>query len=141
MGHSLQSSNHQPFPFFHEKNMIDGDSVHVGGVYQKAEHEDITRPNDFFGMKSWVLRSWWVIVFCTLCSAIFCQASHSRDQTRTELLGRIQIMQKEKMISMQENEQLNLQLQSESDPAWIETVLMKELGVVPEGWIKIHFKK
>jgi hypothetical protein len=51
----------------------------------------------------------------------------------------MQELQKERLLALNERDDLMLRLQSESDPAWIEMMLMKELGVVPEGWVKIRF--
>lgn len=59
----------------------------------------------------------------------------------SDLTLRMQEMEKEKVAVSQEREDLALQLQSETDPAWIEMLLMKDLGVVPEGWTKVHFTK
>ena len=42
--------------------------------------------------------------------------------------------------NLQKKEDLVLKVQSQADHAWIEQVLMKELGVVPENQIKVHFK-
>lgn len=50
----------------------------------------------------------------------------------TELKGKI----KEGLLR-QEN--LKRQINSQSDPAWVEMVLKKELGLVPEGQIKVYF--
>jgi hypothetical protein len=49
-------------------------------------------------------------------------------------------MQKEKCAALQNRELLQLQIVSQSDPSWIEMILMRDLGVVPEGWLKVHFK-
>ena len=98
------------------------------------------QPASSFFLKDLLLHSWWVIVFSSLCAAIYFQSMHNWRANRAELLNRYHEMQKEKVMTIQEQEELALRLQSESDPAWIETVLMKELGVVPEGWIKVHFK-
>lgn len=32
-----------------------------------------------------------------------------------------------------------LEINSQSDPAWVELMLMKNLGLVPEGQIKVFF--
>jgi len=45
------------------------------------------------------------------------------------------------MVAMEKNEDYHLRLASQSDPAWIEMILMRDLGVVPEGFLKVHFKK
>jgi hypothetical protein len=34
-----------------------------------------------------------------------------------------------------------LAIASQNDPAWIEMVLLREIGVVPAGFLKVHFKK
>jgi len=91
--------------------------------------------------RKFCIRSWWTIVFSTLTIAFYFQAAHSRSTIFSDLNVRMQEMEKEKLLASQEQEELSLQLQSETDPAWIEMVLMKELGVVPEGWTKVQFTK
>ena len=81
-----------------------------------------------------------MIAFCTVCVAVALHAANDRNAALSEVSFRLQEMEKEKQIAIQEREELTACLQSESDPAWTELVLMKELGVVPEGWIKVHFK-
>ncbi|MDE3047241.1 MAG: hypothetical protein KGI83_02705 [Verrucomicrobiota bacterium] len=50
-------------------------------------------------------------------------------------------MENEKAQVLQIKEDLQLRIASQNDPAWIEMVLIRELGVVPEGFLKVHFKK
>jgi hypothetical protein len=54
---------------------------------------------------------------------------------------RWKIMEKEKELALIAKEDLLMRLHSQSDPNWVEMVLMKELGVVPEGKMKVHFTK
>jgi hypothetical protein len=86
------------------------------------------------------VRSWWVM-FLFLIAAIYFQAAYSRHAALSSLSSRLKEMENAKAAAIGQQADLVLQLQSESDPAWIELVLMKELGVVPEGWTKVHFKK
>jgi len=86
-----------------------------------------------------LLRSWWVFLFLLGSLGFYFQASHKRDSALSELSFRLQEMEKEKLIACQERDELQLCLQSQSDPAWCELILMRDLGVVPEGWIKVHF--
>ncbi len=86
-------------------------------------------------------RFWWIGGFCLFCTTWYCHAASRRDAALEEVSFRLQEMEKEKLLASQEQEDLQLRLQSESDPAWVEMILMKELGVVPEGWVKVHFKK
>ncbi len=85
-------------------------------------------------------RSWWVLV-PVLSIAFYLQAAHNRSAAWNDLSSRTQQMEMEKLLASQHHEDLMIRLQSESDPAWIEMTLMKELGVVPEGWVKVHFQK
>ena len=45
--------------------------------------------------------------------------------------------EKEKALDLQKS--LLMQINSQSDPAWIELTLRKVLGVVPEGQTKVFF--
>jgi hypothetical protein len=40
-----------------------------------------------------------------------------------------------------EKKQLLLNIASQDDPAWIEMILMRDLGVVPVGYLKVYFKQ
>lgn len=93
------------------------------------------------GVSKFWIRSWWVFVFSSLSFAIYFQAANNRSNSLSELYMRLHEMQQEKILAAQERDELALQYQSESDPAWIELVLMKELGVVPDGWTKVYFKR
>lgn len=87
--------------------------------------------------KAW----WWVGAFC-LCSAfLYFQAVKRKKAELAETSLRLQKMEKEQMIAAIEKETLQLQIASQSDPAWIEMILMRDLGVVPEGYLKVHFTK
>lgn len=86
-----------------------------------------------------LVQSSWTILFIALSSAVYFQKSGKRDAAISELTCRLQEMEKRKALVCQERDELQLRLQSQSDPAWIEMVLMRDLGVVPEGWIKVRF--
>ena len=70
---------------------------------------------------SWIQKSWWVILFCAAVGLVHLHALKNRNAALRE-------------------EDLQMRIASQNDPAWIEMVLMREIGVVPEGWIKVHFK-
>ena len=59
----------------------------------------------------------------------------------SELKSRFLELQREKEVALRQREDLLLQINSQSDPAWIQLMLMKGLGVVPEGHVKVYFKK
>ncbi len=64
---------------------------------------------------------------------------------RNEAFRKMTALSSELELEMQsallEKETLALRLASQSDPAWIEQVLLRQMGVVPEGFLKIHFKR
>ena len=87
--------------------------------------------------KSW----WWVAAFCSVIAVGYVQSMKGKTSSLSEYSFRLEEMEKEKLLAMAEKEELRLRIDSQSDPAWIEMILMRELGVVPEGWLKVHFKK
>jgi len=89
-----------------------------------------------------VMKSWgWVAAFCTLIGGIYARSCQEKNIAFSEYAFRMQEMEKEMRLAAQEREELKLKILSQSDPAWVEMILMRELGVVPEGWLKVHFRK
>ncbi|MCB1181582.1 MAG: hypothetical protein KDK55_06150 [Chlamydiia bacterium] len=86
-----------------------------------------------------ILKSWWVILFIFLCTFSYEQASlyKKREQNRLSTQYTSLLQEKVDLLSIQDD--LLLQIESRHDPAWIEMVLMRGLGLVPEGEIKVHF--
>jgi hypothetical protein len=58
-----------------------------------------------------------------------------------DLKNRIEKLQIERDQTYLEQKDLQLQISSQNDPAWVELTLMKQLGVVPDGQRKVYFKK
>jgi hypothetical protein len=90
---------------------------------------------------SFVFRSWWMFLFVALSYLWWADGMQKKDVAFEELEKRILTLEKEKQQSLDEKEDLLLQIHSQNDPAWIQMTLMKELGVVPEGQVKVYFKK
>ncbi len=86
-----------------------------------------------------VLRSWWVILFLLLGAIGYNQAIKKKKQDIASLEYRIHEVAKAKKSADSQHEDLLLKIRSQTDPDWIELVLMRELGVVPEGSLKVHF--
>jgi hypothetical protein len=85
-------------------------------------------------------RFWWVGVFCALALVTYSHVMKSRTAALAELQFRASEMQKEYLYAVVENDDLSMQIASQTDPAWVELVLLREMGVVPEGYLKVHFK-
>jgi len=88
-----------------------------------------------------IIGSWWVFVFLLVCYIGYDQAIKKRKNEIAQLKYQLQELEKEKQIAFNNREDLLLRIDSQTDPAWIEMILMKELGVVPEGHLKVHFQK
>lgn len=82
-----------------------------------------------------------ITLFSILCLACYSQALHKKEQICEALQAQIQDLEKNKELYLSQQEDLLLQIHSQEDPAWIEMVLKKRLGVVPEGQMKVYFKK
>ncbi len=84
-------------------------------------------------------KSWWVILFFLICLFAYDHAMKKRHQEETQLKKKLEDIRYEKSIAMEKQEELKLQIASQTDPAWIEMTLMKGLGLVPEGQKKVLF--
>jgi len=83
---------------------------------------------------------WWVILFCLVALGLYAHAMRSRNALLSSLHFRLSEMEKECMLASLEKEEMALQIASQNDPAWIELILLRQVGVVPEGFLKVHFK-
>jgi len=88
-----------------------------------------------------VYRYWWVFLFLLVVFVGYTHAIKKKEKQIHEIQSRIESLQAEQNYLAAQKDDLILKLNSQSDPAWIEQVLMKEIGLVPEGQIKIHFTK
>lgn len=87
-----------------------------------------------------LFKSWWALLFVIFAYSVYSHAMQKKEEECSFLKERFESLILEKQLVLQEREDLLLQINSQSDPAWIELTLMKELGLVPEGQQKIYFK-
>jgi hypothetical protein len=88
-----------------------------------------------------LLHSWWVLAFLV---AIYCLGLKSFDHKEKSILqlqSHVGFLLDQKRVALGKKQELEKQIASQTDPAYIEMILMKKLGVVPEGNVKICFKK
>lgn len=88
----------------------------------------------------WFQKWWWVMAFCLTAAVLYAHGIKARSLALEELRYRLTEMDKQCRFALQEKEDLAAQIASQSDPAWVELVLLRQMGVVPEGFIKVHFK-
>ena len=87
------------------------------------------------------VNSWWVVLFILLCAALFEQGMQQRNVNYTKLTRQLKELKMSKEVALKEHEELLLQVNSESDPAWVELTLLRSLGMVPEDQTKVFFTK
>jgi len=87
------------------------------------------------------LKSAWAVLFCLGSLAFYEYEMRSLNTESEELDRTLALLQEEIRKAQAEQELLALKIGSQSDPAWVELSLMKELGLVPEGTRKVLFYK
>ena len=86
-----------------------------------------------------LVKSWWVLAFALVCVVGHDQALRARDRELVSLESKRTELLAAAAAAVEEQKDLQLQIASQSDPAWIELTLMKGLGLVPEGATKVFF--
>jgi hypothetical protein len=81
-----------------------------------------------------------IALFAFFTFAVYEQATYPLDRKIKKLEEKKEHLQEEIVVKQLEQDSLKLQIASWSDPGWLELVLMKNLGVVPEGYTKIYFE-
>ena len=98
------------------------------------------KSTDCCPMVFWFGKSWWVLVFCLVSAVCYLQAAGSKRALIHDLQTKVTELRVEKDRALKLREELELKIGSNADPAWIELVLLREVGVVPEGYLKVHFR-
>ena len=79
--------------------------------------------------------------FALLCYILYGQGIKKKQETYSVLQNRVLELEAQKIAMIEIQEDLLLEINSQSDPAWVEMTLMRRLGMVPEGQKKVYFKK
>jgi hypothetical protein len=91
--------------------------------------------------KNWFSQIRLAIIFLMICCIAYEQGLRIRDKVFIKLQTQYASLEEEKKRALAIQEDLLLQINSQSDPAWVELTLMKVLGVVPEGYKKVYFSE
>lgn len=89
--------------------------------------------------RSVFIESWWVLAFILICVILYEQGLKQRDSLYRQLTQKQKELDHDKIEALLKQQNLQLQVNSQADLAWIELTLMKGLGVVPEGQQKVYF--
>ncbi|MCF7852877.1 MAG: hypothetical protein K9M07_06520 [Simkaniaceae bacterium] len=89
-----------------------------------------------------IIKDWWWVILCVLMSyGLHLHANQQKHQKMTILKASLSSLSFEKMRSLEYQNELKDRLDCQGDPEWIAMILMKGLGVVPEGQTKVHFQE
>lgn len=86
-----------------------------------------------------VVSSWWVILFFLILIFLYDQATIKSKRETVHLCERREALLERRRVSSSHLEELNVRLQSEEDPRWIELLLREKLGLVGAHETKILF--
>lgn len=83
---------------------------------------------------------WWMIVFISGCCVFYFHAIYWKEISYQEMMLKVSKLESEKTKMSLYQQELVAQINSQKDPRWIEMILKKKLGMVPENQIKVYFK-
>lgn len=85
-------------------------------------------------------KSWWVALFSILCFLYYEQSQRQRISQYEELNQRFLELKLSYENAKALKTKLKQEINSQSDPAWVELILKRELGVIAEGETKFYFR-
>ncbi len=83
---------------------------------------------------------WWVVLFCALVFCGFSHMMHSKRQELVLLRSIVTDLEEKKFHEIESNEELLAHRASRNDPEYVKLLLMKNLGLVEEGQVKVTFQ-
>lgn len=90
----------------------------------------------FRGLKS----IWWVIFFIIISYFLYQESLHKKEIEYTKVYEELLEQQTRYKHAVYEYEQLYAQALAQHSPEWLEQTLMRQLGLVPEGYQKVYFE-
>lgn len=84
-------------------------------------------------------RFWWTILVLLFCYGFYLHGMRKKKELYSELKEKITLLEGRLAMAKNMKEDLLLQIDSQTDPAWIEILLKKHLGMVPFGQTKVYF--
>lgn len=87
------------------------------------------------------LRCWWAILLILLSYALYLHGMHKKKHMHLTLKTKVEMLENQLCAALEKREELLLQINSQSDPAWTEMLLKKHLGMVPYGQTKVYFEE
>lgn len=92
-------------------------------------------------LTTFFFRCWWTVLLILFCYGFYLHGMHKKKQMLGGLLQSVHLLEDQLAAARERKEDLLLQIQSQEDPAYIELLLKKQLGMVPYGQTKVYFEK
>ena len=83
----------------------------------------------------------WVIVFTFISLGCYGFAAQQKETRYNELYEMVYHLESQMDEAKKEQGVLTLRLSSLNDPEWVQMLLMRDLGVLPDGQVKIVFNR
>ncbi len=84
--------------------------------------------------------SWWVVLVLIFISMLYLKTHEAKDKQINFLASKLESLENEKLLANNRRDKLLLEIQSLQDPDYVEMLLIKEMGVVPQDSIQVRFK-
>ena len=81
----------------------------------------------------------WFFLFLAAGALFYLYSIREKNQIYSEMTVKLHELEKQKKEALTSQSDLRLQIESQSDPAWVEMVLKRNLGMVREGQVKVYF--
>jgi hypothetical protein len=85
------------------------------------------------------LESWWVILFIIGSFCYYEQGLSKKEKDFAKLNLQLSELKRDYQKAKKVHDDLERQINSQSDPSYVELTLMESLGLVPEGEKKVLF--
>jgi len=86
-------------------------------------------------------RFWWTILLVLFCYGFYLHGMHKKKQLCASLKEKVALLERQLYAAVETREDLLLQMDSQTDPAWIEMLIKKNLGMVSSRQTKVYFEK
>ena len=91
------------------------------------------------GLEYFIIANWWVIMLMIVLGIFYELSMRNFKFEYAKLKTYEKDLAYQKETALYKQKDLQLQVNSQSDPTYIELTLMKGLGLVPEGYKKVYF--
>ena len=83
----------------------------------------------------------WLIAIFIGCGALYLHALWQKDRAYQQTASQLSSLEQDKQEALAQQEELRAEIESQKDPAFIEMILKRNLGLVPEGQVKVYFRQ